>query len=297
VYLLVGCCSDAVTHRYRGKTARSLEQAKKSFPNVYLLVESSSEKGPFSQNLFVMRHGERIDNYDPHWIHSASRPWDPPLTNNGKLQAWGTGKRLRTEGWNITRVICSPFLRCIQTASEVVAALCALEVHPLALSSRDVTIDPSKVKVSIEYGLCEVMNSFAIRNPPSSSDTSWTLDHSELEAILPAGTMDHSVEPLWPELPHWPENTDDAHKRYSTTIQALADKFPRDNVLCVTHGEGVGVSVSALKMDVYVYAVDYCAYSHARRSIFGSSMDGVLNAGKFEVLTESDQSGIRFRNR
>jgi len=252
-------------------------------------MESSSKKGPFVQNLFVMRHGERMDNYDPEWIASAPRPWDPPLTDDGKKEARKTGERLRTQGWNITRVICSPFLRCIQTAAEVVTALCAVQDQPLA-------IDPSKVKVSIEYGLCEVMNQFAIRTPPSSPDISWTLDRSELEAILPAGTMDHSVEPVWPELPHWLEKTEKSHERYSTVIQALADKFPRENVLCVTHGEGVGVSVSAFKKDVIVNAVEYCAYSHSQRSIFGSSTDG-LNAERFHVLTESDQSGIRFYNK
>eukprot|EP01018_Ginkgo_biloba_P002584 Gb_39039 [translate_table: standard] len=259
-------------------------------------VQDASKEGPFVQSLFVMRHGERMDNYDPQWIRSAPRPWDPPLTFNGKLQAWATGKRLRMEGGNITRVFCSPFLRCIQTAAEVVAALCAVQDHALSISSKDVVIDPSKVKVSIEYGLCEVMNYLAIRNPPASEDARWTLDHSELEAILPAGTVDHSVEPILTEVPGFQETTEAAHRRYSTTFQTLADKFPQENVLCVTHGEGVGVSVSALKEDVYVYAVDYCAYSHSQRPIFSFSADG-LNAGKFDVLTESGQSGILFNVR
>lgn len=35
------------------------------------------------------------------------------------------GARLRTEGWNITRVVCSPYLRCAETAAEVVRALLA----------------------------------------------------------------------------------------------------------------------------------------------------------------------------
>ncbi|KAH9301454.1 hypothetical protein KI387_013037, partial [Taxus chinensis] len=242
-----------------------------------------------TQGLYVMRHGERMDNYDPQWVRTAPRPWDPPLTYNGKLQAWDKGKRLRAEGANITRVFCSPFLRCVQTAAEVVKALCATHDHANAPSSKDVVIDPSKVKVAIELGLCEVMNYIAIRNPPPSPDVNWTLDHSELEAIFPAGTVDHSVEPIWLELPKWQESTDGAHKRYSDTFQALADKFPGENVLCVTHGEGVGVSVSAIKEDTYVYAVEYCAYSHSQRTIFNCSTDG-LAAGKFDVLTESGQS-------
>lgn len=257
-------------------------------------MESSS--GVMKQSLFVMRHGERMDNYDPQWADSAPRPWDPPLTDEGKLQAWRTGQKLRREGGNITRVFCSPFLRCVQTAAEVVRALCATDDHANASSSKDVVIDPSKVKVSIEIGLCEVMNSIAIRTPripPSPPNIITILEHSELEVILPAGTLDHSVEPIWTELPTWPETTEGAHKRYSNTFQELADKFPQENVLCVTHGEGVGVSVSALKEDTHVYAVDYCAYSHAQRTIFSCSADG-LDAGKFEVLIESGQSGILY---
>ena len=59
-------------------------------------------------------------------------------------------------------------------------------------------------------------------------------------------------------------------------------------------GEGVGVSISAFKEDTHVYAVEYCAYSHAQRTIFSYTTDG-FNAGKFEVLTESDQSGIKYK--
>eukprot|EP00252_Welwitschia_mirabilis_P013057 TRINITY_DN28873_c0_g1_i1.p1 TRINITY_DN28873_c0_g1~~TRINITY_DN28873_c0_g1_i1.p1 ORF type:complete len:259 (-),score=52.35 TRINITY_DN28873_c0_g1_i1:355-1131(-) len=249
------------------------------------------------QNLFVMRHGERLDNCDPQWVRTAPRPWDPPLTERGKIQAWNAGKRLRAEGWNITRVFSSPFLRCVQTTAEVVSALCAVhdDAHGLPGCSSGVSIDPSRVKVSIEYGLCEVLNYLAIRCPPTS-DASWILDHFELEAILPAGTIDRSVEPLWKELPKWQETTEGAHNRYSTTIKALADKFPQENVICVTHGEGVGVSVSSFVEDVFVYSVDYCAYSHAQRSIT-NSMEGTLDAGKFNVLTESGHSGILFNKR
>ncbi|XP_057873818.2 uncharacterized protein LOC131079794 [Cryptomeria japonica] len=103
-----------------------------------------------------MKHGERMDNYDPQWAESEPRPWDPPLTDDGKLQAWRTGQKLRREGGNITRVFCSPFLHCVQTAAEVVTALCVTDDHANAPSSKDVVIDPSKVKVSIEIGLCDV---------------------------------------------------------------------------------------------------------------------------------------------
>lgn len=40
------------------------------------------------QHLHVVRHAERIDAVDPAWRDSADRPWDPPLCENGKEQAY-----------------------------------------------------------------------------------------------------------------------------------------------------------------------------------------------------------------
>lgn len=123
---------------------------------------SSSPPPPHVQHLFVMRHGERLDDADPSWVPKTDRPWDPPLTERGKQQAWEVGKRLRTEGWGITRVVVSPFLRCVQTAAQVVTALCLVDdddsSHHAAASesSKDAVIDPCKVKVSASSSSCSL---------------------------------------------------------------------------------------------------------------------------------------------
>lgn len=250
-------------------------------------ADGDVEVAPRMQHLLVMRHGDRMDDAQPSWIVTAPRPWDPPLTELGKWRARETGRRLRRQGWNITRILCSPFLRCVQTAAEMVLALAALD----SSAAGDVAIDPSKIKVSIEYGLSEVMNTLAIRvsNIPPEGPT--TLDLGELEALLPAGTVDHSVERMMLKLPEWPETLDAAYQRYVKTFQAAADMFPKENVLCVTHGEGVGVSVS--KFQVSVHQVNYCAVSHAQRSVYNFSTPP--EAGKFELITEpGDESGICF---
>lgn len=102
------------------------------------------------QNVIVMRHGDRLDNADPLWISSAERPWDPPLTEGGKIRAWNTGKKLRKNpGFKIDRVFVSPFLRCIQTANEVITALCADGDSDLLETSENAIIDPSGVKVTM----------------------------------------------------------------------------------------------------------------------------------------------------
>ena len=100
------------------------------------------------QHVFVMRHGDRIDNFEPLWVSTAARPWDPPLVQDGMIRAFRTGQRIRSQ-IPIHRVFVSPFLRCIQTASEVVSALSAVNVDPNAMSSKEVpSIDTSKLKVN-----------------------------------------------------------------------------------------------------------------------------------------------------
>ena len=86
------------------------------------VLDDSTDSDRFVQNLFVLRHGEAGSGEDD----GEGGAWDPPLTNRGKLQAWRVGRNLRMEDWNITRVIMSPFLRCVQTAAEVIAGLCLL---------------------------------------------------------------------------------------------------------------------------------------------------------------------------
>lgn len=93
------------------------------------------------QNVIVMRHGERMDNFDPLWSSTAARPWDPPLAPPGLIQAFEAGRTIQKNlGFPIHRIVVSPFLRCIQTAAELVAGL-------LSIDGDDVSIDPSKVKV------------------------------------------------------------------------------------------------------------------------------------------------------
>lgn len=100
------------------------------------------------QNIIVMRHGDRIDNFDPLWISTAPRPWDPPLVQEGRVRAFCTARKFRNLfGYPLHRVFVSPFLRCIQTAKEAVIALSAVHDNPEALTGDSLPIDPSKIKV------------------------------------------------------------------------------------------------------------------------------------------------------
>lgn len=247
------------------------------------------------QNVVVMRHGDRIDNFEPLWSAAAARPWDPPLVEAGKVRAFCTGRKFRTQlGFPIHRVFVSPFLRCLQTAAEVVSALCAVDdvIDPNRMTSDGVEIDPSKLKVSIEYGLCEMLNREAIRPNVAPKDGNFSFNISELEGLLPAGTVDQNVEKVYPELPRWEETVIGARGRYARIIKALADKYPSENLLLVSHGEGVGVACSTFLKGATVYDVEYCAYAQSRRPISFNDTDS-FTAGDFELISKG-QTGISF---
>ncbi|KAL3516886.1 hypothetical protein ACH5RR_023788 [Cinchona calisaya] len=250
------------------------------------------------QHVVVMRHGDRLDNFEPLWASKASRPWDPPLTQDGKDRAFARGRKFRTDRnrfhFPIDRIFVSPFLRCLQTAAEVVHGLCAVnDDDPSVLSSADITIDPSKIKVAVEYGLCEMLNTIAIRAEMVPKDYDFGFDISKCEAILPAGTIDHSVEPIYTEVPQWGESTLDARNRYVSVIKALADKYPSENLLLVTHGEAVGTSVSTYAENTQVSAADYCGYSHLSRTFFPAE-DQSFTAGAFQVHIKDGENGLTY---
>ncbi|KAJ7950836.1 Phosphoglycerate mutase family protein [Quillaja saponaria] len=288
----------------------------------------------FYQNVVVMRHGDRIDNFEPLWVSTAARPWDPPLIEEGRVRAFCAGRKLRTGlGFPIHRVFVSPFIRCIQTASEVISALSANEDHPGAVIGDGIPIDSSKLKASVEYGLCEMLNREAIRLDLVPKDGNWGFDFEECEALLPAGTVDDKVERVYKEarktkfsyvsIENLSETTysyicktiisdflffflfmrnssfqsgkkpaSESRSRYARIFKDLADKYPTENLLLVTHGEGIGVAVSAFKEDVTVYEVNYCAYAELKRPIFKKNKSFV--AGDFTVVTKSGQTGITY---
>jgi len=55
-------------------------------------------------------------------------------------------------------------------------------------------------QVSIEYGLCEMLNREAIRSDCAPKDGNFGFNISELEAMLPTGTVDHAVKPVYEEV-------------------------------------------------------------------------------------------------
>ncbi|CAN6836906.1 unnamed protein product [Brassica oleracea var. botrytis] len=242
------------------------------------------------QNVIVMRHGDRADHCEPLWASTAVRPWDPPLVHDGKVRAFQTGQRIRSQvGFPIHRVIVSPFLRCIQTAAQVVAALSAVNLDDNAMSSKDVpSIYNSKLKVAIEFGLCEILNTVAIKSEVAPKDGKFDFKISDLQAMFPEGTVDINVDMACKELPQWEESAAGFKERYVSTLKVLADKYPSENLLLVTHWGGVGTILYKYFNDATKYLVDYCGCVELRRQVSNNN-----ESEEFEVVTSH---GVAFKD-
>lgn len=139
-----------------------------------------------NRQLYIMRHGERVDFtfgpwipycFDasaqyapkdlnmPRWLptrNNTPNAWerDSPLTNIGVHQATLTGQSLGDADVKIDYVYCSPSYRCIQTATGLLEGMSFSSMNidfiiflwsttPPGLGLKD------KIKIRIEYGLFE----------------------------------------------------------------------------------------------------------------------------------------------
>ncbi len=174
----------------------------------------SGEENQEKRVIWIMRHGLRRDSIDPSWRKTAKNPDDPPLAQEGRLQAIDTGKFLSNK--DIQLIYSSPFLRCIQTAGLIASII--------------------KVPIRVEYGLSEALFAKWFSKMPDVS--SITELKKEVEWI------DEAYKSV--VIPSFPENEEkDTWERCARTMQRiLADT--KGNILLVGHGASVAGMLNAL---------------------------------------------------
>ena len=79
------------------------------------------------QTIYIIRHGDRFDFNmgEAKWKEIAQRPLDPVLSDLGLHQSILLGKffeEKKKQGKKVTRVVTSPFVRCIQTCNPIAGA-------------------------------------------------------------------------------------------------------------------------------------------------------------------------------
>ena len=72
-------------------------------------------------SVWFARHGNRQDFVNPHWLQSAERFYDTPLSQDGIIQAQNLGQYLKEKG--ISHIFSSPFRRTVETACHVAEVL------------------------------------------------------------------------------------------------------------------------------------------------------------------------------
>jgi broad specificity phosphatase PhoE len=179
----------------------------------------------------VVRHAERADScWNSDWCFgedAQAYPFDPPLTPNGVQQAKACGARLQEleppqGGWSA--VVCSPFLRCIQTALEICKATGASliidqdwgEVRFPEMLDTEMSDKQQGLTRPYQYlaGYVE-QEGVKLRNPDSPCGNVW---HEKL-----------------------PESLQDARERYARKFVLCLDRaiLSQTSVIVVSHGESL----------------------------------------------------------
>ncbi len=166
-----------------------------------------------TQTVWIARHGNRIDFVNPNWFVTAERRYDPPLSEDGTIQAQQLGQRLKSE--KIVHIFASPFLRTVQTANQVAEAL--------------------DLPIKVEAGLSEWLNPEWMTVAPEK------LTLAELHQQFPRIDLNYTSR----MIAQYPENGTQALQRSGKTAKLLADEFPTD-ILLVGHGQSVLGAVMGL---------------------------------------------------
>lgn len=169
------------------------------------------------QTVWIARHGNRLDFVNPDWFLSAERPYDPPLSDDGVIQAMQMGQRLKGE--NITHIFASPFLRTVQTANQVAQVL--------------------DLPIKIEPGLSEWLNPVWMHSAPEK------LTWEQLHELYPRVDLTHTPRGV---AAQYPETGEQALKRSGETAKRLAAEYA-ENILLVGHGASViGMTMGILDL-------------------------------------------------
>eukprot|EP01060_Flectonema_neradi_P012909 TRINITY_DN19697_c0_g1_i1.p1 TRINITY_DN19697_c0_g1~~TRINITY_DN19697_c0_g1_i1.p1 ORF type:complete len:271 (+),score=33.08 TRINITY_DN19697_c0_g1_i1:110-922(+) len=219
-----------------------LLQEKPDQPTKYLLNNQQlwrkdEEPADKEQIVYIVRHGHRIDDFDPTWSEGTDRPYDPPLTPEGIETASKVGVEFSElpDDEKPVHVISSPFIRCVQTAVEIAKKL-------------------GIPTVCINYSIGEIHSEQVLKHS------------SEPEYVIPDEIDGISINHDNPGTrPPFPEERSSAFVRYSEAFSSVPDS-PYKNMVLVSHGEAVGQSVSSLLPNMTVFDTPYCCYTIRTRT-------------------------------
>ena len=179
-----------------------------------------------SQTVWIARHGNRLDFINPEWFNTALRRYDPPLSDDGFIQAAELGQRLKSE--QIKHIFASPFLRTIQTANEIAQILA--------------------LPIKLEAGLGEWHNGEWMTESPETHPQDF------LQQKFPLIDWNYQSH----LHPQYPETEDDVNRRTATTVKQLVSEYSED-ILIVGHGASVYGATQGLVANLPESKVALCS--------------------------------------
>ncbi len=156
-----------------------------------------------TQTVWIARHANRLDFVNPDWFLTAERRYDPPLSDDGVVQAQQLAQRLKGEG--IAHIFASPFLRTVQTANQVAEVL--------------------DLPIKLESGLSEWLNPVWMETIPER------LSIVALAELFPRIDLSYTSR----VVAEYPETGEKSLERSGKTARLLVSEFP-ENILLVAHG-------------------------------------------------------------
>ncbi|WP_009634578.1 histidine phosphatase family protein [Synechocystis sp. PCC 7509] len=178
-----------------------------------------------TQTIWIARHANRQDFVNPDWFLTAERRYDPPLSDDGIIQASQLAQRLRKE--NITAIFSSPFLRTIQTANQVAEVL--------------------DLPIKLECGLSEWLN------PQWMSETPEKMPIKDLVALFPRIDINYNSR----VIAQYPEVGETAFLRAGEAARKIVEEFSED-ILLVGHGASVVGATKGLVGEVIEIKAALC---------------------------------------
>ena len=179
-----------------------------------------------TQTVWIARHGNRLDFVNPEWFNTAPKPYDPPLSEDGIIQARELATRLKRE--KIAHIFASPFLRTVQTANEVAKVL--------------------DLPIKLEAGICEWLNPDWMTETPETHPQKWLKQQYTL--------IDNSYQSRM--QPRYPETEQKLYQRTADTVNKLVAEFSED-ILLIGHGASVLGMTRGLVSEDIIFKVSLCS--------------------------------------
>lgn len=173
--------------------------------------------------VWVARHGARADDDDAWAPPTPDQAWNVPLRPLGFEQAADLGRALAEATPTPTRVVVSPFQRCLQTAATALAA---------GWGERG-----RWPPVEVDRGLCEVLSLRCVGDGLDPDPAAWPWPGGSVAAAV-AAALGEGV-PIVGAWPRYPETLAAARARFGVTLPAAAARAGGSPLFIVTHGECV----------------------------------------------------------